>query len=63
MGEHEPVLFRAHVVIREQGASIARRFVINRGDPDLFGEIALGRGERFEEAFEQPVVALEEDYK
>ena len=30
---------------------------------DLFGEIALGRGERFEEAFEQPVVALEEDYK
>ena len=30
---------------------------------DLFGEIALGRGERFDEAFQQPVVALEEDYK
>ena len=30
---------------------------------DLFGEIALGKGERFEEAFQQPVVALEEDYK
>lgn len=30
---------------------------------DLFGEIALGRGERFEEAFQQPVVTLEEDYK
>ena len=30
---------------------------------DLFGEIALGKGERFEEAFQQPVIALEEDYK
>ncbi|HVW08827.1 MAG TPA: segregation/condensation protein A [Bryobacteraceae bacterium] len=30
---------------------------------DLFGEIALGKGERFEEAFQQPVVTLEEDYK
>jgi segregation and condensation protein A len=34
---------------------------------DLFGEIALGKGERFEEAFQQPGVsleaALEEDYK
>ena len=30
---------------------------------DLFGEIALGKGERFEEAFQQPVVVLEEDYK
>ena len=30
---------------------------------DLFGEIALRKGERFEEAFQQPVVALEEDYK
>ena len=30
---------------------------------DLFGEIALGKGERFEEAFDQPVIALEEDYK
>ncbi len=30
---------------------------------DLFGEIALGKGERFEEAFQQPVVELEEDYK
>jgi segregation and condensation protein A len=30
---------------------------------DLFGEIALGRGDRFEEAFQQPVVALEVDYK
>jgi len=30
---------------------------------DMFGEIALGKGERFEEAFQQPVVALEEDYK
>ena len=29
---------------------------------DLFGEIALGKGDRFEEAFQQPVVALEEDY-
>ena len=30
---------------------------------DLFGEIALGRGERFEEAFDQPVIAVEEDYR
>jgi segregation and condensation protein A len=30
---------------------------------DLFGEIALGKGDRFEDAFQQPVVALEEDYK
>jgi segregation and condensation protein A len=30
---------------------------------DLFGEIALGKGERFDEAFDQPVIALEEDYK
>jgi segregation and condensation protein A len=30
---------------------------------DLFGEIALGKGDRFQEAFAQPVVALEEDYK
>ena len=30
---------------------------------DLFGEIALGKGESFEEAFDQPVIALEEDYK
>jgi segregation and condensation protein A len=30
---------------------------------DLFGEIALGRGERFEEAFAQPAIAAEEDYR
>jgi len=30
---------------------------------DLFGEIALGKGEKFDEAFGQPVIALEEDYK
>jgi len=30
---------------------------------ELFGEIAIGKGERFEEAFEQPAITLEEDYK
>lgn len=30
---------------------------------DLFGEIALGKGERFEDAFQQPVIGIEEDYK
>ena len=30
---------------------------------DLFGEIAIGKGEHFEEVFEQPVITLEEDYK
>jgi segregation and condensation protein A len=30
---------------------------------ELFGEIAIGKGERFEDAFEQPLIALEEDYK
>jgi segregation and condensation protein A len=30
---------------------------------DLFGEIALAKGEHFEEAFQQPVIALEQDYK
>jgi segregation and condensation protein A len=31
--------------------------------PDLFGEIALAKGERFEEAEAQPPAAIEEDYK
>jgi segregation and condensation protein A len=30
---------------------------------DLFGEIAIGKGERFEDIVERPVIALEEDYK
>ena len=30
---------------------------------DLFGEIALGKGERFEEAFSSRPIALEEEYK
>jgi segregation and condensation protein A len=30
---------------------------------DLFGEIALGKGDHFDDAFQQPVVTLEEDYK
>jgi segregation and condensation protein A len=30
---------------------------------DLFGEIALGKGERFDEAFEQPIAQIEEEYK
>ncbi len=36
---------------------------VNILQKDLFGEIALGKGEHFEDAFDQPVVALEEDYK
>ena len=31
--------------------------------PDLFGEIALAKGERFEEAEAQPTAAIEEEYK
>ena len=31
--------------------------------PDLFGEIALAKGERFEEAEAHPPAAIEEDYK
>lgn len=31
--------------------------------PDLFGEIALAKGERFEEADAQPPAAIEEEYK
>lgn len=31
--------------------------------PELFGEIALGKGDRFEEAFSQDAPAVEEDYK
>jgi segregation and condensation protein A len=31
--------------------------------PDLFGEIALAKGDRFEEAEAQPPAAIEEDYK
>jgi segregation and condensation protein A len=30
---------------------------------ELFGEIALGRGERFDEAFAQPIAHIEEEYK
>jgi len=30
---------------------------------DLFGEIALAKGERFEEAFAQPPAGIEEEYK
>ena len=30
---------------------------------DLFGEIALGKGDRFDEAFEQPITQIEEEYK
>ncbi len=30
---------------------------------DLFGEIALGKGDRFDEAFAQPVTEIEEEYK
>jgi segregation and condensation protein A len=42
-------------IVKMQAARILQK--------DLFGEIALGRGERFEDAFGQPVVAIEEDYK
>ena len=31
--------------------------------PDLFGEIALAKGERFEEAEAQPPATIEEEYK
>jgi segregation and condensation protein A len=31
--------------------------------PDLFGEIALARGERFEDAAAEPTAAIEEEYK
>lgn len=31
--------------------------------PELFGEIALGRGERFSESLSEPVSAIEEEYK
>jgi segregation and condensation protein A len=31
--------------------------------PELFGEIALAKGERFEEADAQPAAAIEEEYK
>jgi segregation and condensation protein A len=31
--------------------------------PDLFGEIALAKGERFDEAAAEPHVAIEEEYK
>jgi segregation and condensation protein A len=36
---------------------------VNILQKDLFGEIALGKGEHFEDSLDQPVVALEEDYK
>ena len=42
-------------MVRMQAVQIFQR--------DLFGEIALGQGERFNDAFEQPITQIEEEYK
>ena len=54
---------RAMICIFLAVLEMVKRHTVEILQKELFGEIALGKGENFSEDLQQPLAAVEEDYK